>query len=166
MNLDSRCFALVAITASLLLGCKNSTDPVNQPLCVQQGPAFRMMVVAPHGPLPRDIELRLAYQGTLREDYGLHDRSTNEDLCCQAMAEVPSALTATSCRPDAGAPLHAPTMAIMCDVWSNGAAQVTLSATGYDTTVHDLTAILDEECETIETSDVTLTLQRGDAGTP
>jgi hypothetical protein len=54
----------------------------------------------------------------------------------------------------------------MCDVWSNGAAQVTLSASGYVTTVHELAATLDEDCGTIETTEVTLTLQRGDAGNP
>jgi hypothetical protein len=160
---------LIATIASLLLGgvlagCKDSKDPANDPLCVQEGPAFRLMVVAPHGPLPRDTELQLTYQGTLHEDYDLHDRSGNEDLCCRTMSSIPSELTMTSCNADAGASPHAPAMAIVCDVWSNGAAQVTLSATGYDTTVNDLTATLDEDCETIETSDVTLRLQRGDAG--
>lgn len=166
VNMHNRCLAALAMAASLLIGCKDSNDPVDQPLCVQQGPAFRVLVVAPQGPLPRDTELQLTYQGTQHEAYELHDRSINEDLCCQAVSEVPSEFSATSCRPDAGVPLHSPAVAIVCDVWSNGAAQVTLSATGYDTAVHNLTAMLDEECETIETSDVTLTLQRGDAGVP
>lgn len=108
--------------------------------------------------------MQLTYQGTLHEDYELGRRSSNEDLCCRTMSAIPNELGTTACNPDAGAPLHAPAMAILCDVWSNGAAQVTLSATGYDTTVHELAATLDEECETIETSNVTLTLQRGDAG--
>jgi hypothetical protein len=153
------------LAASLLVACKDSKDPANEPLCLQQGPAFRVMVVAPLGPLPRDTELRLTYQGTRQEDYNLHDRSMNEDLCCRAMSTIPSELRATSCSdPDAGLPPHTPAMAIVCDVWSNGAAQIALSATGYDPAIHDLTATLDEECETIETSDITLTLQRGDAG--
>jgi hypothetical protein len=171
MSSSKRDQLLIATVASLqlsgvLAGCKGSKDPADDPLCVQQGPAFRVMVVAPNGPLPRDTELRLTYQGTLSEDYDFHDRSRNEDLCCRAMSSVPNELTMTSCDPDAGAPLHGPAMAIVCDVWSNGAAQITLSATGYDSTVNDLAATLDEDCETIETRDVTLTLQRGDAGIP
>ncbi|HEX2881337.1 MAG TPA: hypothetical protein VHO25_17535 [Polyangiaceae bacterium] len=154
------------VVGALSFSCKDSNDPVNQPLCVQQGPAFRLLVTAPHGLLPRDTEVRVIYQGNLHEEYRLGRRSMNEDLCCHALDVIPTELTSTSCQPDAGAPLNQPAAAIACDVWSNGAAQVTLSAVGYDTTVHDLTAILDEDCETIETSDVTLTLQRGDAGVP
>jgi hypothetical protein len=159
--------AASVLLSGLVVGCNDAKDPANNPLCVQRGPAFRMMVVAPHGPLPGDVELELTYQGTLHEGYEFGDRSRNEDLCCRAMSTIPNELTATSCNPDdAGAPMHAPAMAIMCDVWSNGAAQVTLSASGYVTTVHELAATLDEDCGTIETTEVTLTLQRGDAGNP
>jgi hypothetical protein len=157
--------AALLLSCTLVLGCKDSKDPANDPLCVQQGPAFRVMVVAPHGALPRNVELDLVYQGTLHAQYELGHRSSNEDLCCRTMSSIPDELSMTSCNdPDAGFPPHAPAMAILCDVWSNGAAQLTLRATGYDTTVHDLTATRNEQCETIETSDVTLTLQRGDAG--
>jgi hypothetical protein len=106
----------------------------------------------------------VTYQGNLHESFGLAASTRNEDLCCAPKATIPSSLGPTPCEWDAGLPATSEVRAIQCDLWSNGAAQVVVRASGYQTTVHDLEAEVDEECETtIVTSDVTLVLERGDA---
>jgi hypothetical protein len=149
-----------------LSGCDEGGGTGPGPSCAQAGPAFRLLLRAPDGPLPADTRLRVTYQGNLHESYGGTHTHDNEDLCCQRHGKIPSHFQSTSCRPDAGTSLFVGTQAIACDLWSNGAAQVEVSASGYETTVQELEAEVDETCQTIVTSDVVLVLQRGDAAAP
>lgn len=160
-----------ALTCLCLLGlsaCDEGGGGGPGPSCAQAGPAFRLLLRAPEGPLPADTRVRVTYQGNLHESYGGVRTHDNEDLCCRRHSEIPSHFDSTSCHPDAGVSISslAGTEAIACDLWSNGAAQVEVSASGYETTVQELEAEVDEACQTIVTSDVVLVLQRGDAGAP
>jgi hypothetical protein len=156
----------LVVTCGVVLaavGCKRRGGQGDEPACVQRGPAFRLLVTAPQGSLPDDTQLEMNYQGNLHARFGLAAQTVSEDLCCAAHGAVPTRFEGTPCQQDAGS-FPDDVAAIACDVWSNGAASVTLSASGYETRVYELEAEVDEECETILTSEQHLQLQRGDAG--
>ncbi|HTM45910.1 MAG TPA: hypothetical protein VL137_13210 [Polyangiaceae bacterium] len=161
------CGALVC-TLAMLLACNDKAHtPGSTTSCAQQGPAFRLIIEAPEGKLPGDTRLRVTYQGTLMESFSLHrPPHHNQDVCCTAVSEVPAHFHATACESDAGVSSAGPAAAIACDVWSNGAAHVELTASGYDTTTQDLQAEVDPDCETIQTGDKILILQRTDGAAP
>ncbi len=134
------------VVALALSAC--STDP--RPECPLK-PAFQLSLSASEGPLPPDTVLRVKYGGGL-EEYRLNDLvHTQEVVFCQH-------------RLDGGLPAEAgvPVDELYCEMWTQGAATVTVEATGYPDLEQKIEAQAKDRC--ILTVDVSLRLDLGDGG--
>jgi hypothetical protein len=102
--------------------------------------------------LPPDTKIVLDH-GTGITEYELGDGPSGHVLLCR---------TATR----AGEPIEladgAAAEAVLCDLWTDGTADVVITASGYPTLSEQLDARLEGRC--LVTREVTLTLDRGDAG--
>jgi hypothetical protein len=121
------------------------------------------------GELPRDTALEVTY-GSNTESFDLRRQNAeNQDICCRRVAMPSTDLTAVPCdaSPDAGAVRQ--TAAIECELNTNGAARLTVTASGYAGLEETLEAMpLEgeewEHCDGLVTRDVFVQLARGDAG--
>lgn len=181
--------AAVAIT---LLSACNRRSSTPQP-CPRDSAAFRLQLTAPEGPLPEDVFLKVTFGGSSEESYSPRgDYSENKTVCCRSGSEVAGELPSVSCdsvtgsleltfdaqaalsswKGDSGSEaLSGDRRAIQCELWTNGAARVEITAKGYQLLEDTLVAQPreDEEfedCPSLVTKDVALVLERGDAGTP
>lgn len=170
-----RCSALLPCTpllaallaaASLLAAC--STPSAERP-CPRRGATFRVQVTAGGGELPRDTAVEVAY-GSDTERFDLrHQNADNEDVCCRALAAATNELGTVACATAQDAGVVLDPLAVQCELSTNGAARVTVTATGYRVLEQTLEAQRreDEElqhCDALVTRDVFLELERGDAG--
>lgn len=149
--------ALVALTA-----CSSPSPPTS---CARRPvPAFRLQVTALDGEIPAGTRLDVTYGGRQKGSYVLGDTSsTNEDVCCRPGAHSPLPLPHVSCGGDAG-PVATTAGAILCELWTDGVAEVRVRATGYPLLDKTLTArVTDPSCG-VDTVDVQLTLSRLDGG--
>jgi hypothetical protein len=124
---------------------------------------------AADGPIPFDTTIEVSYQGGLEESFRVGHPSKNEDVCCRLVSAAPSPLPPTPCAAaDAGFFTGDVTGAsvVLCDVWSNGAATLEVTAHGYEPISAELMAEADEKCKRIVTSEVSLLLEHGDGGAP
>jgi hypothetical protein len=154
--------------------------------------AFRVELTTEDGEaLPENTELSVRYQGRQSEGYTLAEPpTTNEDVCCRPAEPVSGALPEVKClepvegvedasvavdaapadaavtdaraAPDAG-PAPAPT-ALHCELWTNGIAEITITAEGYTELVQTLQAEAREDECGLETVDERLVLTRQDGG--
>jgi hypothetical protein len=132
--------SIVAAVAVVLLsaGC-SSSDP--GPNCPAAGPTFRVTLTAMPGPLPPDTRLEVKYGAGVEQYPG----NAGKSVFCH---DVPG-------DPDAGA-----RDAISCDLWTSGAADVTVTATGYATIERTLMAVRDD-CG-IQLTEVAIELEKPD----
>ena len=174
-------------TAWMLL-CACSVD--SRPPCPQVSATFRLQLSASDGPLPEDTVLTVHFGGSEQETYSLSDdNADNEVLCCRRDALTAAPIgpvpcghraTADAASSDAsfGPPRGrhgSPPPALHCELWTNGAAEVEVSARGYAALDETLEARLAEPeaqeeremlkgCTALETVDVSLELQLQEAG--
>lgn len=157
-------------------------------------PAFRLELTAEDGPLPAGTRVDVMYQGNLKEGFVLGKSSVNEDVCCRPGAKVTGSLPRVACghadagtaRPEAGSGSHADagqgapdaaashgdsgmdmsgsSPAVLCDLWTNGAAEVRVLAPGYPLMDQVLDAKLRSDGCGVETVETRLMLKRADAG--
>lgn len=128
--------------AGFLTACGSEEEPKE---CKARA-AFDLEVRAASGALPSDTSVLVEYGGG-QEEYRLDDPvHQQEDVLC------------TTEPADAGA-----VMTLRCALWTQGAATVTVRASGYPELQEELEAQADGKC--IETVPVVLTLGDVDAGT-
>jgi hypothetical protein len=124
--------------------------------------SFRVLIVAAKGPLPQDTVFGVKHGASTQEElFSLQDfpesdvvfccRSTRDKECVETPDGSPDA--------DAGTP---PVEALLCELWTDGAARVTVTASGYPKIATTLDARFSEGC--IEPRDVVLKLERPDGG--
>ena len=154
----------------VIAGC-----PSDPPQCASPQAAFVVSIRAAGGPLPDDTTLRIAY-GAGTEEYRLADpASTSEVVYCRVRwrdagaSEAGAVLDAAAAELDAGTPDAADTGAgssevdeLSSELWTGGAATITVSASGYAELERDLTAE-EDECG-VMTTEIPLTLVGEDAG--
>lgn len=171
--------------ALLLLVPSACTDGESRSPCLRPQPAFRVQVTAGGSELPGDTRVVVQYQGTVTERYALRGPpSNNEDVCCRPLAEpvlgdLPAvgcgaptsgvsdaALEAGCSERDGGCGAAPPSevRALVCQLWTDGEAEIRISATGYEPIERILDATIDEARCGLETSDVRLDLAGPDAG--
>jgi hypothetical protein len=128
------------------------------------GAPFRLQVTAATGePLPEDAELTVRYHGSDEETFRLASPSSNNDVCCRAGEAVAGELPSVSCK-DSSTPDAATFDAILCSLWTDGIAEITVLASGYPDLQETLeTKQREDECG-LETLDVKIELVMGDAG--
>lgn len=139
---------------ALLVGLLATACPDgNSPPCDGPYPAFRVLLTAADGPLPPDTALVVRH-GAGTVEFHLDDpHSSSHVLFCGDPARDGGSIAPG----DAG-----PLEVLLCELWTGGAAHVTVTATGYPTLDDDLAPKLESSC--LRTKDVELTLERSDAG--
>lgn len=173
------CFAAAStlrVAASLLsavaalAACSN--EPQDSEPCPRRGPTFRVQVTASQGYLPLDTHVSVSYGGSSLEQFGLRrGNGDNQDVCCRAMPSPSEELGRVACGALDGGTAHGPPRAIECELNTNGAAVLTVRATGYQELEQTLVADRSEakeweHCDVLITRDVFAELTRGDAGVP
>jgi hypothetical protein len=141
-----RCLAAIGLAVSIG-GCEE--DPVD---CPGNRASFRVLVFAEEEPLPTDTIVRVKYGAGL-EEYRLDQPTQSKTMFCELAMRDGGLLQA-----DAGPPVEA----LLCELWTGGAATVTVTAGGYPDIEQELDAKADE-CG-ITTKDVSIRLLRPDAG--
>jgi hypothetical protein len=171
---------LLGTTALASLAC--STDKDKLP-CPAPTPAFHLQITAGGEALPANTRVAVAYGGNLKESYVLAQDSQNVDVCCRPsdpiVGDLPSVRCAISqplvlddggdeAKHDGGdaATGAAPVTGILCSLWTNGPATVTVNATGYVTIDQTLNSRLQQDSQCgVETVDSRLVLGRPEGGT-
>jgi len=149
---DRRLQVLLAGWLALSAGaaaCRSSQDRSDCP-----GPhaTFRLTVRADGKPLPRDVKIEVKYGGGVELYDAAHPVATPQVVECRQELDE-----------DAGEDASAGQLErIVCDLWTDGAASVTVTAEGYPKTERALAAETDE-CGVVMTEQE-ITLQEGDAG--
>lgn len=127
--------------------------------------------------LPPGTKLTVAFGGAQHERYALGMApGNNETVCCGTYPEG-AAPERIPCSPvsdvdtgiargaDAGADagvLRPST--VVCDLWTNGAAEISVRAAGYPEFTEHLVAEMREECAGLVTVEIDRTLMHTDAG--
>lgn len=145
------------LAALLALGCSSDDPPDMQ--CPRQPAAFRVLLHAAVGPLPDDTLLAVRY-GAGQEEFRLEAPPVEPEVVfCEVSARdggVPGVA-------DASAPPFEAAEAIACDLWTDGPAIVTVTASGYPELREQLEPLTDE-CGVKDTVEVELVLGDEDAG--
>jgi hypothetical protein len=145
--------SVVALVATIVVAAC-STKNNQQCAAPSSHPAFHLTVRAPGGkPLPAQLVLTIKY-GSGEEIYDAeHPNQTPQVVFCKQVQEGGS--------PEGGA-ADASNNAeeIVCDLWTDGAANVKIEAEGYPKMERDLSAEVDE-CG-LKLTEATITLQEGD----
>jgi hypothetical protein len=154
----------IASALTLLAACSSSSPPTS---CARRPvPAFRLEVTAGEGNLPEGTRVDVTYGGRQTGTYVLGQAgSANEDVCCRPGAHASLPLPHVSCGGDAGPVGSAGSPgAILCELWTDGVAEIRIHATGFPTLDKILPAKVTDPTCGVDTVDVQLTLTRGDGG--
>jgi hypothetical protein len=143
---------LGASLAALALGtsaCSSSTPETCEPPNAHA--TFRMTVKAPSGPLPDKVIITIKYGGSGEEIYDARfPNITPQVVFCKQERE--GGVEQDASQPDMEA--------IVCDLWTDGAATVKIEAEGYADLERNLKAETDK-CG-LKLTEETLTLEVGD----
>lgn len=138
--------------------------------CPRPEPPFRVELTAVDGALPSDTHLVVTYNGSTGESFDLiHQGAGNVDVCCRTTTSVvvEGPLPEVSCgattnHADAGD--GGPPIAILCQLWTGGNAQIDVTGQGYAPLEDDLLGqLLGDGCG-VETTDVHEVLERPEGG--
>jgi hypothetical protein len=123
--------------------------------------AFKVLLVAADGPLPEDTVFTVEH-GTGKESFSLEADFPSSDVvfCCRSTRDGECTQAGDAASDADGGP--APVEGLLCELWTDGAADVTVTASGYPDLEENLQARSSEGC--LQTVDVTLMLERRDAG--
>jgi hypothetical protein len=129
------------------LGCAD--DPAPPAICVDQ-PSFRLEIAAPHEPLPEDTAVRIAH-GAGCEQYTLGQSGTAALPCVAGdpagvlfCAPLPTAAPNDAAGEGGASDQTAQVSALRCEVWSDGAATLTVTSKGYVPVERQLQADVDD----------------------
>lgn len=148
---------VAVIAAALALqGCPD--DPPES--CGQGQAAFSVTLTAGDGPLPEDTAFKVRH-GAGEEVFDLDGPCLASDVlfCSPPSRGCDEPQDAADWDGSTGAP---PVEALVCELWTNGAALVSVTASGYPDIDRNLAARSNGSC--IETVDVELKLERVDGG--
>lgn len=138
----------LALSASVT-ACGSSQDRSD---CPGPHPTFRLTVRADGKPLPHDVKIEVKYGGGVELYDAAHPVATPQVVECEQRLDS-----------DAGEDASAGQLErIVCDLWTDGAATVTVTAKGYPETERSLAAETDT-CGVVMT-DQEITLREGDGG--
>jgi hypothetical protein len=157
----------VFVASACVCACSNP-QPDDNP-CPRRSATFRVQLTASGGELPRDTTVEVAY-GSNTETFDLrHHNGDNQDVCCRVVATPANTLESVSCDSASDAGAERQRAAIQCELNTNGAARLTVTASGYAVLEQTLAAErLEgggyEHCDALATRDVFVELFRGDAG--
>ena len=158
----------VTWSLALLLVSSCTEGPLDPKPCPRRGPTFRVGIVAEGSELPSDVAVIVHY-GSNTEGFDLErGNGENQDVCCRVEAEL-GRMESVSCLTPRDAALPEHIGALECELNTNGAARVTVTASGYEVLEGTLEAQRLEgekwaHCNALVTREVVLHLSRGDAG--
>lgn len=167
------------------LCCDPTGDPPDE-VCPRARPAFELTIASLEGPLPRSLEVEVEFGGAAIESYSFQRGNVGNDvLCCVPGNAQASSLHPQTCgralselmKPDAALdaapPLATPSLdlptRVHCQLWTNGAAELTITARDTPELRRTLVADQDErypQCSVWDTTSVKLVLGADDAGAP
>lgn len=156
------------------LGVSSCNDDGGKPPrdCPRQQPAFRILLTAEDGRLPTDTFLKVTY-GSGTDTFSFAEAGgSHEDLCCRPWTDTDAGLPPTTCGAsatgdasrDAGPDGGAGPEALLCDLWSNGVAELDVTTAEYPKLAQSLSAERDE-CG-VRTVEVRVELRHADGGAP
>ncbi len=140
------------LALSLLSACADDDGGSQDCSSSAPAPTFVLTVRAPEGPLPHDLVLVAQYGGG-SERFALADASArHEVLFCEVEQEAlpgqggaggaaPSGATTSG-----GKPRSSAAEVLVCELWADSAASVTLSGGGFERSFVELTPEVDERC--------------------
>jgi hypothetical protein len=148
-------FASAALLGAVAVSSGCSKDP-EYDRCNVERPAFLVRVRAGAEELPADLRLQVEY-GAGKEEYVLAEPPARPDVMfCTLLSQQVD--TDAMIEVDAGSAVRE----LLCELWTQGGADLTVRASGYPTQVLSLEAERDS-CG-IETVDYVVVLERPDAG--
>lgn len=159
---------LVVFGALLLASCVKGSASEAKP-CPRRGPTFRVAIAAGGAELPADTEITVAY-GSNTERFDLtKGNGRNQDVCCAARDTESSDLRSVPCEEPRDAAFPSDVVSIECELSTNGAALLSVRASGYGGLEETLEAErLEgdewEHCDALVTRELSFSLLRGDAG--
>jgi hypothetical protein len=130
-------------------------------------PAFRLEVRRTNGEaLPGDTTIQVIFDGSGQETFSL--AAPTAALQVTFCGVVPEGAEPDAGAVDAGTPLDggAGVRELRCDLWTNGAAKVTIKGSGLGTETRDLEAITSECGVKTTASEIDLAPPTADAGAP
>ena len=135
---------ITTLLAALITGCSSSTP--DEPECDPPHPAFRLLVDAMGRTLPDDVSIRVLYGGGVEFFQASGENKPMVVLC--KVQRRDSTDNHDAGYDDAGYDRvdWSPIMNVTCDLWTNGAATVTVAASGYATEERKLEAKTDSDC--------------------
>ena len=165
----SRCGLGLALSCAAL-GC-DSDGHSETPSCGAPVPSFRVAVEAPpEGQLPGEFSVYVLFGGSREVSFSVDGSEHDTDvLCCQLFAGLGEILPVPECgltvdsgvdagpgsasaegggtSADAGQDPATAIRAVVCDLWTTGAAELRVESDGYPEVAESLTAQVDEACE-------------------
>lgn len=152
-------WASSAAFIALASGCSESPDPE---VHCDAHPAFVVLVTVPTGTLPQNTTITITFGGSGTETFGLVGDGPHKALFCDWALRDGTKIPKPDAATDGAAPLPE---ALSCELWTGGAANITIAADGYQPIVNmQLEAKNDASCG-FKTVNETLPLAPIEAGT-
>ena len=149
--------APLLVLAVSLAGCASRAEPAAAECVAGSRPAFRLTLSAEDGPLPADTALEVVFGGGDETWAAADPGAPGKSVFCRPGLADPGA---DATPPDASFPDGGAIDAITCELWTSGAARVTVHASGYADVDRELAA--ESGACGLVTKDVAVVLERGD----
>jgi hypothetical protein len=134
--------SLIALALAVSLAACGTADPPGEALCPGPRPAFALLVeAADKRPLPEDTTILVVYGGSAEERFHLKAPSGTPDVVFCGV--VPGGADPDGGVIDAGQGGPTEVTAVSCQLWTDGAANVTVQAEGLATVKRTLEAKTD-----------------------
>ena len=118
--------ALTRFVVLVATGCTDARPDPDRP-CGEPTPAFRFEATAVQAPLPDELTLRVEFGGAQSESYTLGESRVGEVACCMTVARVSDAPRRIPCSTVVESDADVAPNAIVCDLWTNGAVDLSVS---------------------------------------
>jgi hypothetical protein len=123
----SRAARRFAVTLPCVLAGSACTDPKPGPqLCDVPQPAFRFEATTVDEPLPSGLTVQVEFGGAQSESYTLGSTQVGDVACCVTVASVKDAPRVIPCDTSLERDAAVEPNAIVCDLWTNGAVNLTV----------------------------------------
>lgn len=155
---------LFVVWGLMSVGCADDHETPEP--CGAPTPAFRFEATTLDAPLPDNLTLQVEFGGAQSETYELGSSRVGEVACCVTVAELSDAPAHIPCGATMDAGAVAPN-AVVCDLWTNGAVDLTVSVHDQVLITQTLHAkLLDErsDCGQFDTLPARWVLGEADAG--
>lgn len=164
----SRAARWVALTLPCVMVSSACTDPKPGPEpCDAPQPAFRFEATTVHEPLPPELTLQVEFGGAQTETYTLGATRVGDVACCVTVTSVEDAPRVIPCDTSMERDAAVEPNAIVCDLWTNGAVNLTVRHKNRVLVAQTLQAQLaneEDKCGVFRTLPAKWELGAGDAG--